>query len=147
MRKKLLLVMLIICLVSAVWGCQLSEEERVRAEEDRIVVECAESMLWEFSHIYTPEWGFISYEDSRKAFLIELALDDIFLFEDEHPFTPKEFDNYIKYKADFYREMFNWGRLPPEDIIKAIVFQFDNLSRYLLLIKLVSSNWYLQPIA
>lgn len=126
MRKKLLLVMLIICLVSPICGCQ-SEEERIRAEEDRIVVECAESILWEYSYIYTPEWDLISYEDSRKAFLIELALDDIFLFEDEHPFTPKEFDNYIQFKADYYREFFEWGRLPPEDIIQAIAFQFDKL--------------------
>ncbi|GAJ11090.1 unnamed protein product [marine sediment metagenome] len=122
--KIALSLMLIICLISPICGCQPSEEERIRAEEDRIVVECAESMLWEFSHIYTPEWGFISYEDSRKAFLIELAMDDIFLFEDEHPFTPKEFDNYIQFKADYYREFFQWERLPPEDIIQAIVFQY-----------------------
>jgi len=112
-------VVFIICLVCAVCGCQSSEEEKIRAEEDRIVVECAESMLWEFSYIYTPEWGFISFEDSHRAFLIELALDDIFLFEDEHPF--KEYDNYIQFKADYYRELFQWGRLPPEEKLKILV--------------------------
>jgi len=121
-------VVFIICLVCAVCGCQLSEEERIRAEEDRIVVECAESILWEFWYIYPPEEGFIPYEASRKALLLDLALDDIFLFEDEHPF--KDYDNYIQFKADYYREFFQWGRLPPQDIIQAMVFQFDNLSRY-----------------
>jgi hypothetical protein len=96
-------------------GC-ISSEEKIKAEEDKIVVECAEPILWDFSYTYTPEWGFISGEDSHTAFLIDLATDDIFLFEDKHPF--QEFDNYIEFKADYYREWFGWGKLPPEDIME-----------------------------
>ena len=121
-------VVFIICLVCAGCGRQLSEEERIRAEEDRIVVECAESILWESWYIYIPERDLIPCEDSRKAFLIDLALYDIFLFEDEHPF--KDYGNYIQFKADYYREFFQWGRLPPQDKIRPLVFQFDDLSRY-----------------
>jgi len=115
---KLLLVsyITIIIVITALLGCAPSAEE-IRAEEDRIVVDCAEPILWDYSYTYIPEWGFRSREDSHRAFQIYLAsADNIFLFEDEHPF--KDYDNYIGFKADFYREFFDWGRLPPEDIMQ-----------------------------
>ena len=55
-------------------------------EEDEIVVACAEAALWDFSYTIIPDWGYVSPEDSHKAFLIELALEDIFLYEEHHPF-------------------------------------------------------------
>lgn len=113
----ILLTIVSICLITPIFGC-VSPSQKMKAEEDKIVVEHAEAILWEFSYIYTPPWGFRSFEDSNRAFQIELAMDDIFFFEEEHPFIPEEFDNYIKFKADYYREWFNWGRLPPEDIME-----------------------------
>ena len=115
MRLRLTLTLVLIVSLIVVPACA-SSEERIKAEEDKIVVECAEQMLWDFSYTYTPPWGYESPEDSHEAFLIELASDDIFLFEDEHPF--EEFDNYVTFKADFYRNMFEWGRLPPEDVME-----------------------------
>jgi hypothetical protein len=115
MRLRLTLMLVLLVSLIVVPACA-SSEERTKAEEDKIVVECAEQILLDFSYTYIPPWGYESPEDSHEAFLIELATDDIFLFEDEHPF--EEFDNYIAFKAGYYREWFSWGNLPPEDIME-----------------------------
>lgn len=115
MRLRSTLILVLIIGLIVVSGC-VSSEEKIKAEEDKIVVECAEPILWDLSYTYTPDWGYKSPEDSHEAFLIELGTDDIFLFEDEHPF--EECDNYTTFKADFYRNMLEWGRLPPEDVME-----------------------------
>lgn len=104
-----------ICLILAVTlflGCSKAEEE-IRAEEDRIVVQCAEKVL-----LGLP-----------RQFYIDLATDGIVFDYDEDPFG--EYEDYIKFKADYYRNWFEkasyaeigelgkgWGRLPPRDIME-----------------------------
>lgn len=120
-RWQHILIITALLILTILIGCSNANQ----AEQDKIVVECAEQILWDYSYIYTPEWGFKSCEDSHKAFLIDLALDDIFLFEDKHPFlendsfiAEKGFDSYIAFKANYYRRWFDWGRLPPKEIIE-----------------------------
>ncbi len=111
---KLLLVsyIAIIIVITALFGCATSAEE-IRAEEDRIVVTCAEKVL----------------NGMPKQFYVELAMDGIVFDYEEDPFGKNE--NYIKFKADYYRQYFEdaawvqtgehgkgWGRLPPEDIMQ-----------------------------
>ena len=111
--RVLLLVTMLILLAIGLVACEFPEAKRI-AQENQIVVECAEPILWDFSYIASPEFG--SLETSHIDFLSLLATDDIFLFEDEHPF--KVYDDYIAFKADYYREWFAWGNLPPEDIMR-----------------------------
>jgi hypothetical protein len=122
MRFGLTLTLVLLVSLMVMPACA-SSEERIKAEDDKIVVECAEQMLWDFSYIASPEFG--STEASHIDFLATLAEDDIFLFEDEHPFKDKAwlfydkgYKSYIAFKADFYREMFEWDRLPPADIME-----------------------------
>jgi hypothetical protein len=93
-------------------GCAPSEEE-IRAEEDKIVVTCAEIVL----------------SGMPKQFYVDLAMDGIVFDYEEDPFGKHE--NYIQFKADYYRQYFEdaawcqtgehgngWGRLPPADIME-----------------------------
>ena len=94
-------------------------------QDDQIVVTCAEAILWDYSYTYTPEWGYVSPDDSHVAFLVELASDDIFLCEEHHPFIENEggwlklqgYSSYTAFKADYYRNIFDWGNLPPAQIM------------------------------
>ncbi|GAI80592.1 unnamed protein product, partial [marine sediment metagenome] len=101
--RTALLLAVIIGLISGVFSCA-SPQEKIRAEEDKIVVECAELMLWDFSYIASPELR--SPRASHIDFLSLLAKDGIFLFEDTHPFLDndsfisekgKRYDNYISF--------------------------------------------------
>jgi len=104
----LLALVLIVVPITLFIGCNSI------SEEDRIVVECAEQMLWDFSYIADPS---LPPETSHIDFLFTLIDDDIFLFKDEHPF--KNIRNYLSFKADYYRDFFDWGLLPPENVMKS----------------------------
>ena len=127
MKKAAVIICVVAVLGLAIYfGIGLIQSSNEPNEEDEIVVACAEAALWHFSYTIIPEWGYVSPEDSHQAFLIDLALEDIFLYEDHHPFMDNEkawlklngYSNYIEFKADYYRDMFGWGDLPPEEIIE-----------------------------
>ena len=108
-------IVIVILVIVAFAGYLISHNEvSIEDKNNEIVVYCAEPMLWDFSYIAAPELQ--STSASHFDFLALLASDDIFLFDDKHPF--KKYDNYIGFKADYYREMFGWGDLPPEDILE-----------------------------
>lgn len=129
MKKAGIIIGIIVIAGLAIYFCSGAMRSSTEiTTEDQIVVTCAEAMLWDYSYTYTPEWGYISPDDSHQAFLIELARDDIFLYEEHHPFIDNEkawlksqgYSSYIAFKADYYRDMFNWGDLPPTEIMDTV---------------------------
>ena len=125
--KRLGIIIIVIAFVGLAiyFGSGLMQSTTGISEDDEIVVSCAEAILWDYSYTYIPEWGYRSPDDSHKAFLIDLAMDDIFLYEEHHPFVENErawlksegYSNYIAFKAAHYRDMFNWDILPPTEIM------------------------------
>ena len=80
-------------------GCQPTQKEA-----DRIVVTCAEMIICEYAELVDRE-------------ILYMLMDDgVVIGKDEDPFG--EHYRYIQFKTDYYREMFHWGKLPPEDIMR-----------------------------
>lgn len=127
LRTALLLVA-IIGLISGVFSCA-SPEQQTKAEQDQIVVECAEFGLWrlmasdterEFYELLRESdfWSVAELEDLDFRLLLGLEAEGIVLGADEDPFG--EHDDYIAFKADFYRGMLGWGDLPPAEIMNTV---------------------------
>ena len=128
----ILLAIASICLIAPLFGCA-APEQQTKAEQDQIVVECAEFGLWRVMASDTESEFYkllkesnladvITIEDLDFRLLLALEADGIVLGATEDPFGQHK--DYIAFKADFYREMFHWGQLPPEDIMeKAGVFE------------------------
>ena len=123
-----LLAIASILLIASILGCALSEQQ-TKAEQDQIVVECAEFGLWRVMASDTESEFYkllkqsnladvITIEDLDFRLLLALEVDGIVLGAEQDP--SGEHIDYIAFKADFYRELFNWGNLPPPEIMNTV---------------------------